>query len=197
MKKTKVPETQKLYDLIPSQQTMYMMVKYSFHKQLVQIPISFSVEKELDFGVLKQAFNIEIERNDSLRLRYVVVDKKIKQYFLDRYTMNYIQVKRFKNIEEQEAFFSKDAQKPIYFLKDECYRVMFFKTEGAGSGIYFNVSHLSLDAMGIVITLVDLLRVYRALINKTEMPEPLDKYEDYIKEEFIRIKDKNNMAKNE
>ena len=197
MKKTKVPETQKLYDLIPSQQTMYMMVKYSFHKQLVQIPISFSVEKNLDFGVLKQAFNIEIERNDSLRLRYVVVDKKIKQYFLDRYTMNYIQVKRFKNIEEQEAFFSKDAQKPIYFLKDECYRVMFFKTEGAGSGIYFNVSHLSLDAMGIVITLVDLLRVYRALINKTEMPEPLDKYEDYIKEEFLRLSDKKKMAKHE
>ena len=25
----------RVYDLIPSQQSMYMMVKYSFHKQLV------------------------------------------------------------------------------------------------------------------------------------------------------------------
>ena len=71
--------TEPLYDLIPSQQTMYMMVKYSFHKQLVQIPISFSVEKDIDFGVLKRAFNIEIERNDSLRLRYVIINKQIKQ----------------------------------------------------------------------------------------------------------------------
>ena len=197
MKKQKVPETQKLYDLIPSQQTMYLMVKFSFHKQLTQIPISFSVEKDLDFGVLKRAFNIEIERNDSLRLRYVMVNKTIKQYFLDRYTMNYIQVKRFKNIEEQEAFFSKDAQKPVYFLKDECYRVMFFKTEGVGSGIYFNVSHLSMDGMGIVITLADLFRVYKALITGTEMPPALNRYEDYIKEEFARLSDKAKMAKHE
>lgn len=189
--------TEPLYSLIPSQQAMYMMVKYSFHKQLVQIPISFSVENDIDFGVLKRAFNIEIERNDSLRLRYVIVDKQIKQYFLKRYTMNYIQIKRFKNLEEQEAFFSKDAQKPIYFLKDECFRVMFFKTEGVGSGIYFNISHLSMDAMGIVITLADLFRVYKALMTGSEMPAPLDKYEDYIKEEFGRLADKKKMAKHE
>ena len=119
MKNKKEPITQKLYSLIPSQQTMYLMVKYSLHKQLVQIPISVSVEKDLDFGVLKQAWNIEIERNDSLRLRYVIVNKEIKQYFLDRYTMNYIQIKRFKSLEEQEEFFSKDAQKPIGFLKED------------------------------------------------------------------------------
>lgn len=186
-----------LYDLIPSQQTMYLMVKFSFHKQLTQIPISFSVENDLDFGLLKRAFNIEIERNDSLRLRFVKVDKTIKQYFLKRFTMNYIQIKRFKNLEEQEAFFSKDAQKPIYFLKDECFRVMFFKTEGVGSGIYFNVSHLNLDAMGIVITLIDLLRVYKALKDGSEMPAPLDKYEDYIKEEFARLSDTEKMKKHE
>lgn len=197
MKSKKEPITQKLYGLIPSQQTMYLMVKYSLHKQLVQIPISVSVEKDLDFGVLKQAWNIEIERNDSLRLRYVMVNKEVKQYFLDRYTMNYIQVKRFKSLEEQEAFFSKDAQKPIGFLKDECYRIMFFKTEGVGSGIYFNVSHLSLDGMGVVVTLADLFRVYKALIAGSELPAPLEKYEDYIKEEFVRLSDKKKMAKHE
>lgn len=191
--KKQLPE--KLYDLIPSQQTMYMMVKYSFHKQLTQIPISFSVEKDLDFNVLRRAFNIEIERNDSLRIRFAVVDKQVKQYFLDSFCVENIEVKRFKNIEEQEAFFSKDAQKPVYFLKDEIFRVFFFKTEGVGSGIYLVVSHLNLDAMGIIITLADLLRVYRALMEGTEMPAPLYKFEDYIKEEFARLSDQKKMAK--
>ena len=36
MKKKEIPY--KLYDIIPSQETMYLMVKYSFHKQLTQIP---------------------------------------------------------------------------------------------------------------------------------------------------------------
>lgn len=186
-----------LYDLIPSQQSMYLMVKYSFHKQLTQIPISFSVERDLDFGLLKRAFNIELMRNDSLRIRFTMVDGRIKQYFLKNFSMNYIEVKRFANLEEQEAFFSKDAQKPVYFLKDEIFRIYFFKTEGVGSGLYFNVSHLNLDAMGIVITLMDLLRVYAALENGTEMPAPLAKYEDYIKEEFVRLADKKKMAKHE
>lgn len=186
-----------LYNLIPSQQTMYLMVKFSFHKQLTQIPISFSVENDLDFGILKRAFNIELERNDSLRLRFVMVDKQIKQYFEKRKTLNYIQIKRFKNLEEQEAFFSKDAQKPVYFLKGETFRVFFFKTEGVGSGFYLNVSHLNLDAMGIVITLIDILRVYKALKDGTEMPQPLDKFEDYIKEEFARLSDAEKMKKHE
>lgn len=195
MKSGKTPLPEKLYDLIPSQQTMYMMVKYSFHKQLVQIPISFSVEKDIDFSVLKKAFNIEIERNDCLRLRFAIVNKQIKQYFLDSFTIDDIEVKRFKNIDEQEAFFSKDAQKPVYFLKDETFRVVFFKTEGVGSGIYFVASHVILDAMGIVITLADLFKVYRALIEGTQLPAPLGKYEDYILEEFARLSDKKKMAK--
>lgn len=196
-KKNEKAITQPLYDLIPSQQTMYLMVKFSFHKQLTQIPISFSVEGDLDFGLLKRAFNIEIERNDSLRLRFVKSGKTIKQYFEERATMNYIQVKRFKNLEEQEAFFSKDAQKPVYFLKNETFRIFFFKTEGAGSGIYFNVSHLILDAMGLVITLADIFRVYKALKEGGEMPPALDKYEDYIKAEFARLSDTKKMAKHE
>lgn len=191
--KKQLPEN--LYSLIPSQQTMYMMVKYSLHKQLTQIPISFSIENDIDFNVFKRAFNVEIERNDSLRLRFVKVGKEVKQYFLDSYTVNDIEVKRFKNLEEQEAFFSKDAQKPLYFLKDEIFRVIFFKTEGVGSGIYFVVSHLNLDGMGIVITLMDLFRVYKALIDGSDMPPALDKYEDYIKEEFARLADTKKMAR--
>ena len=51
-----------LYGLIPSQQTMYMMVRFSFHKQLVQVPTSFSVDRDIDFDLLTKAFNVEIER---------------------------------------------------------------------------------------------------------------------------------------
>ena len=58
------------YDLIPSQLNMYMLVKFSFHKEIVQIPASFSVDKDIDFDLLTKALNVEIKRNDSLRLRF-------------------------------------------------------------------------------------------------------------------------------
>ena len=183
-----------LYGLIPSQQTMYMMVRYSFHKQLVQVPTSFSVDRDIDFDLLTRAFNIEIERNDSLRLRFVKQDKEIKQYFLPEYKMDTVEVKHFGSKEEQEAFFNADAQKPILFLK-ETFRIYFYHTDGVGNGIYFNTTHLAMDAMGIIIMYFDLLSVYRALLHDTELPKPLEPYETYIKEEFARLSNKEKMAK--
>ncbi|MGN0468483.1 MAG: condensation domain-containing protein [Acutalibacteraceae bacterium] len=193
MKKKELPPY-KLYNIIPSQETVYLMVKYSFHKQLTQIPVSFTVDKDIDFDLLQKAFDIEIERNDSLRIRFVVVDKKIKQYFLPSLTYK-VPVKHFSSFEEQDAFFAKDAQKPVYFLKDETFRIYFYKTDGVGNGVYFNVSHLNMDAMGSIIFFFDLLKVYKALKNNEPMPEPLDKYEDYINEEFVRLSDTKKMEK--
>ena len=44
-----------LYDLIPSQQTMYLMFKYTFSKQIAQIATSFAVEKDIDSTADKSA----------------------------------------------------------------------------------------------------------------------------------------------
>ena len=76
-----------LYDLIPSQETMHLMVKYSFKKQIVQIPCSFTAETNMNFDLMQKAFEIEIERNDSLRNRFTVVDKQLKQYFVEPFKM--------------------------------------------------------------------------------------------------------------
>ena len=124
--KKNLPE--KLYDIIPSQQSMYLMVKYSFSKQLVQIPISVTVERDLDFEVMTKALNIEFERNDSLRLRFVKDGKSIKQYFLPSLRVARAPMKYFRSTEEQKEYLDKDARKPVRFDKDECYRILFYKT---------------------------------------------------------------------
>ncbi|MBR2731177.1 MAG: hypothetical protein IKD72_04230, partial [Clostridia bacterium] len=67
MKKVTTP----VYDLIPPQDMIQFMLKYSFfHKQVTQIPESILVTEALDFAVMEQAFNLEIERNNCLRLRF-------------------------------------------------------------------------------------------------------------------------------
>ena len=191
MKQQKIPYH--IYDLIPSQQTMYMMVKYSFHKQLVQIPVSFAIDHKIDFDLLSQAFNIEMERNDSLRLRFFKEKGVVRQYFLPSAEPYEVPVKEFETLEAQEAFFSKNAQVPVLFEK-ETFRIMFFHTQQTGSyGVYFVTSHLAMDAMGIVNMFFDLLKVYLALRADTRMPKPLPRYEDYIIEEFTRLADKEKM----
>lgn len=194
MSKT-IPYT--LYDLIPSQQTAYLMFKYTFSKQISQIPTSFSVEKDMDPELMTKALNIEFERNDALRLRFVKADKTHKQYFLPSFRMNKIPCKYFRSVEQQEKFFAEDAQIPVRFDKGNTFRIYFYKTANGTSGIYFNVSHMIMDAMGSMIFYMDLLRVYKALKYGTEMPAPLASYEEYIKEELARLGNTKKMEKHE
>ena len=185
----------KFYNLIPSQDTMYLMQKYTLHKQIVQIPTAFSVDIDVDFDLLLKALNIEIERNDSLRLRFKKNGKKIQQYFLDSYKIDKIKVLTFKTEDEQDAFFTKDAQTPVRFLKDECYRFYFFNSYNGYKGIYLNTSHMVMDAMGILVCYLDLLAVYKALKDGKELPEPLCKFEDYLIKEHERCSDPERFEK--
>lgn len=185
----------KFYNLIPSQDTMYLMQKYTLHKQIVQIPTAFSVDIDVDFDLLLKALNIEIERNDSLRLRFKKNGKKIQQYFLDSYKIDKIKVLTFKTEDEQDAFFTKDAQTPVRFLKDECYRFYFFNSYNGYKGIYLNTSHMVMDAMGILVCYLDLLAVYKALKDGKELPEPLCKFEDYLVKEHERCSDPERFEK--
>lgn len=184
------------YDIIPSQESMYLMFKFGFHKQMAQIPTSVSVDYDLDFDILQKAFDIEIQRNDCLRTRFVKKRGTVKQYFAEPYVKK-VQVKHFTSVEEQEKFFSEDARKPVYFLKGELFRIYFFRTQGGGNGIYANFTHLITDALGIVGFYIDLLRVYVALLKGEELPKELDSYEEYIQQELKIAADEAKMEKHE
>ncbi len=186
----------KFYELIPSQNAMYLMYKFGIHKQQAQIPTSIAIDRELDFNLMQRAFQIEIERNDSLRLRFTRSKGKVRQYFIGRYNYK-VPVKYFFSLKEQEAFFEKDAPRPVNFLKDETFRIWFFKTAHGGSGIYSNFSHLVMDAAGIVIFYLDMLNIYDALEQKKELPKPLNRYEDYIIKRLEEEKNEKKTQKHE
>lgn len=186
------------YDLIPAQDMIQFMLKHSFfHKQVTQIPESMIVDKELDFDVMQKAFNIEIERNDCLRLRFFKEKGKIKQYFLDEYKEENIPVLNFKSKEERLDVLGADAQKPVRMLKDETYRIKFFRTHDNRCGVYLCVHHLVMDNAAVFIFFADLFAVYDSLMNGTPMPKPLGKYEDTIKKELAYVANPENLKKEE
>lgn len=188
----------KSYDLIPAQDMIQFMLKHSFfHKQVTQIPESMIVKKELDFDVMKKAFNIEIERNDCLRLRFFKEKGKIKQYFIDEYKVDNIPVLDFKTDEERRAVLGADAQKPVRMLKDETFRIKFFRMSDGRSGVYINIHHLVMDNAAVFIFFADLFAIYDSLMNGTEMPKPLGKYEEIIQKELAYVANPENLKKEE
>ncbi len=186
----------KVYDLIPPQDMIQFMLKYSFfHKQVTQIPESIIVTRKIDFDLMKKAVNIEIERNDCLRLRFFKEKGKIKQYFIDEYKLDDIPVLNFSSVEEQTDILTKDAQTPVHYLKDETFRIKFFRTGDGRYGIYLCVHHLVMDNAACFVFFGDLLAVYDSLAEGTPMPKPLGKYEDRIVKELAYAADKSNFER--
>lgn len=185
-----------VYDLIPPQEMIQFMLKYSFfHKQVTQIPESIVVTKEIDFDVMKKAVNIEIERNDCLRLRFFKEKGKIKQYFLPEYKLDEIPVLSFGSEQEQTDYFNSDAQKAIRMLKGETFRIKFFRSYDKRWGVYINVHHLVMDNAAVFVFFADLFAVYDSLKDGAPMPKPLGSYEDMIKKELAYIADPENLEK--
>lgn len=174
---------------------MWLMIKYSLHKNVLQIPTSVTLGTNIDFGVLTKALNVEIARNDCMRLRFKKENGALKQYFIPEYKVGYVPVKMFNTEEEQNAYFGKKAQIPVKFLKGETFHIEFFRSFDGGCGVFFNVSHLIMDANAVSVFYIDLISVYKALMTGGEMPKALYKYEDYVKKELELVADKENFAK--
>ena len=185
-----------VYPLIPPQEMIQFMLKYSFfHKQVTQIPDSIIVSQKIDFDVMTEAFNIEIERNDCLRLVFFKQNGKIMQYFRDPYRIGSVPVYNFKSDEEREKVLTADAQKPIKMLKGEIFRLKYFTTYDGRYGVYINIHHLVMDNVAVFAFFNDLFAVYDHLKNGKPMPKPLGSYEDRIKRELAYVEDKSNLEK--
>lgn len=179
----KPQHNEQIYNLINSQEMVRFMWKYAIHRQSTQIPLSVAFDEPLDFGLLARAVNIEIERNDCLRLRIFRQKGKIKQFFLNKYRLRKILLKDFSSKEEQEKFFDADASRKLDVFGGETFRIAFFRTEGKSHGIYLLASHMIMDFAAAFTFFKDLMAVYDSLKNGTELPKPLSKYEDIIKKE--------------
>ena len=185
-----------VYPLIPPQEMIQFMLKYSFfHKQVTQIPDSIIVSQKIDFDVMTEAFNIEIERNDCLRLVFFKQNGNIMQYFRDPYRIGNVPVYNFKSDEEREKVLTADAQKPIKMLKGEIFRLKYFTTYDGRYGVYINIHHLVMDNAAVFAFFNDLFAVYDHLKNGKPMPKPLGSYEDRIKRELAYVEDKSNLEK--
>ncbi len=178
-----------LYELTPSQEVVKMQLLFSLDKRVINIVFSATIDKPIDAEIMKQALNLAVKRNDSVRLRFVKNGFKLMQYFDEGATCGSIPVREFKTQAEQEKFIKKAIKKPIKYLKGKVIEFSICKTFDHKDMLFVKVCHYVLDTYGIMVFLKDVFDVYEALVNKTEMPELPGKFEDIVQKE---IQKKNN-----
>ncbi|MBQ7547605.1 MAG: hypothetical protein IJT41_11650 [Clostridia bacterium] len=178
----------RLYELIPSQKTMVYMLKYSLHKQVINVPTSFAIAKKLDFALLQRAFEQEVRRNDCLRIVLYKTRQGIFQSFPAEKALLPVPVLHFDSLAAQEAHFNADASRPLRIFRGETFRIAFFTDADGKCGVYLNASHLIMDAVATSVFYRDLMAVYDALAQGAPMPQPPASFEAYLESEYAYLR---------
>lgn len=176
----------KYYDLNPSQEVVRLQTKYTLFKRVINILFSTTSDKPLDWKIMEKAYNKVVERNDSLRIKFVKKDGKIMQCFPKHTEDIKVPVLTFKTKEQQEDFINKKRKKPIKYMNGVVVEPYFVNTYDGKYMIFFKVCHLILDIYGINMVTQDLFSVYEALKNNTEMPTVPAKFEDVVAKDLER-----------
>lgn len=171
----------KYYDLSAAQKLLLFSQKYTIHKQINNICTSAVLDKELDFDILRKAIQKAYERNDALRVRIVKAGKEMKQYFSEQEepSIEYLDFKGMTQ-EEMDKKLYKIARKPITVFGKQMSKVYMLRTYDGKCGIYFVVSHMIMDSWAITTFFKDVLSIYNAMVNGTEMPKPISSYEQLL-----------------
>lgn len=146
-------------------------------------------DQNIDFQIMQKAVEMEYERNDSLSLKFYKKGKEWRQYFSDSYIPPKAKTFEFDSKDDCVNCLKKIAKRPINFIDNDQSEFIIFHLPKGKSGVMLHISHLIADAGAAIYTLQDLMLVYIALENGTDLPPKMDSFEECLKEDLIRFTD--------
>lgn len=186
-----------LYETTLSQDLPILQTKYTLYKRIINITMSATTKRHLDYDIMLKALNKAVERNDCARLRFVKKKGKIMQYFLPKYEYAEMTFKHFDNKESQEKFISKEVHTAVKYMKGEVLKPYFIETYDNKFMIILKVCHINFDLYGLNIFFKDLFDVYDCLEKGKELPKSPLPFENVIKKDLEHKNDKEYFVKNE
>lgn len=174
------------YVLSPSQDVSYLQCRYTLFKRVINILTSATFEYDFDYDTMKKAFDLIVERNDCLRIRFFKEKGELKQYFGEAEPLRDIPVLKFTDKTKQDKFIDRTRKKAIDYLHGKVIEPYFIETYDNKKMILLKVCHLVLDIYGINVIYRDLLAVYEALKEGKELPEAPGCYEEVVKHDIER-----------
>ena len=184
------------YDLSLSQDVAYLQCKYSLYKRVINILSSISIDDEVDFELMDQAFKLLVERNDCLRIRFLKKRGALMQYFGDSgKTIKKVPVLSFETKEQQDAFIDKVRKKTIDYMHGVVIEPYFIHTYDNRYMVFFKLCHLVTDLYGLNVLYTDLINVYHALKKGEALPPAPESFEEIIKKDIEKNSNSNLQEK--
>lgn len=173
-----------LYGFNSSQDVINLQTKYSLFGRVANIVFSTELEYGFDKGMMAEAINKLIERNDCLRLTFVKKGKQTFQYFEESRSIGAIPEKVFHTNSDKDKFLKSFRKNALPIYKGEVLKVVFATEVNGNQSIYFKISHFVADTYGIGVLVSDLFKIYAALRNGDALPPATGSFEGVLKKDL-------------
>ena len=166
-----------------SQDIVTLQTKYSLFKRVLNIVFSLTIDGGFDKLLMTSAINKVIERNDCLRIRFIKKGKETLQTIDTERKTGDIPVVKFDTVSSMESFIKRFRKKPTDAFKGQVLEPVYATDPSGAEMILFKISHLVADTYGIGVLVNDLMGVYNALKNGTELPAAPGSFEEVLRKD--------------
>lgn len=174
------------YDLTHAQRRIWFTEKIYNNTVMHNISGMKIIHGNIDFSVLEQAINEVIEKNEALRLRFVLVKDEIQQYVAN-YSAQSIEQYDFSQFDnpKQKLFewANEKSQQGFDTTKDRLYYFAMFRINDNTTGYYVKCHHIILDGWSLNILNKEINSAYASIKAGTISPGDFPSYREYIEQE--------------
>jgi acyl carrier protein len=166
-------EKREFYKLSYNQKRLWILNQMQPESSSYVLPARIELKHNVDEGTLKKALYQVIQRHDSLRTGFKIVDDEPVQYVETgiKIPIKKIDISSLKESErqkEREQFYAGEQKKPFNLSEIPLFRVVLLKLSEEDYDLIFNIHHIIADGWSMEILKDDFLHYYEKVRNGKE-----------------------------
>ena len=175
-------EKKDVYELTNPQKSIWNTELFFSNTTVNNICVSGIINEEVNIEILKKAINLLVKENDSFRTKLIVNDSVPVQFFSEYIPFN-IDVIKVENKKEFNKIEQQMVEEKFNLINSELYKFKIIKFPDNTAGIILNVHHMIADSWSLGITIQEIVKIYKKLLENKEYISDTFSYKNYIESE--------------
>ena len=173
----------KTYELTNPQKSIWLSEQYYKGTNINNICGVLSIHENVNFDILEKALNLLVEKNDGLRMKFLMENNTVKQTIMP-YTHISINIIDIESEEELNKISHDISYRVFNVFKYPLFTFTMFRLKDNSGGFITCLHHLISDAWTLSLCLNEVLSYYYSLINNIEISSINNpSYLEYIESE--------------
>lgn len=172
-----------LYDLTNAQKSIWLSEQMYYNTNFANISGTLLIKERVDFKLLVKAINIFVQKNESMRIKLIIVDGIPKQY-IEEYKTFDIENKKVANDNELKELENEIVSRPFEIIESELFKFTIVQLSDGTGGFNAKLHHIISDAWSMSLLINQIMEYYTKLVYGEEIDLSINpSYVEYIETE--------------